>query len=190
MRLPVLQLCFLIGLISTVGCSTYKGERYTHKPTNKFASAMVASRYKRASSFIRKAKAPVIVIPRFREFSTDFSTNHAYAYFVTKNQNVEIKLKSVAISTSDREAETEIVLKSFKPQIVMLESPIQETEKTLDYPYKLIKVFSSNSSVKASDWNNEDELNFTVTYSVDDGPEITEIFKMEKSEYTDIAWPT
>jgi len=151
---------------------------------------MVSWRYKRTSSIIKSTNAEVIVIPRFREFSKNFGSNNAFVYFVSKKPNVEIYLKSVSISTAARNADKEVIRRSFKPEIVMLESPIQETKKTLDYPYELVRVFTSGSGVTASDWNHENKLIFTVTYSIDGDPEITEKFIMEKDEYTGIAWPT
>jgi len=151
---------------------------------------MVNWDYKKASKFISKTKAEVIVVPRFREFSKDFSGNYAFVYFVSKNSNTEIYLKSVSVSTPDRSAATEMVDESLNLEIVMLESPIQPTKKTLEYPYKRVRIFSYGSGVTASNWNHEDELIFTVVYSVDGGSEIIEEFKMIKSEYTGIAWPT
>lgn len=60
----------------------------------------------------------------------------------------------------------------------------------LDYPFELVKIFSFDSEVMASNWSDEDELIFTVTYAVDNGPEVTEEFILKKELYTDIVWPT
>lgn len=185
-----IALCFIL-FIGLVSCSmTYKLENYAHKPTHKFATSMVSWNEEEASKFIRNHPDNLIVIPRMREFSSNFSMNYAFIYFVSKSEDTHIFLKSVAIYTEGKKPMTQVFDKNLTLEMVVIKSSIQADKKALDYPFDMVQIFNSDDGYDASNWNDKKDLTLSVTYSVNGRPEVTDIFELKKYSTREIAWPT
>ena len=171
---------------------TYQGENYAHKPTHAIYQAMLQSEYERAEKLVLELDQDLVVVPRLREFSKDFSTNYAFIYFISAGDTPEITVKSVTFTADgiaplidDRERTINLAVRTITSPIMSSDDLAQ-----FDLPYSRLMVFSMVDGVDASAFHARDELTVSVIYRINNGPWITETFDMKKYSYTDIAWPT